>query len=224
MRFSILIATLVERQTQFQRLCGKLSRQVGDNRLEKQIEVLHLVDRGEQSIGAKRNALIERARGDFVAFVDDDDDVADDYVARIHQALCTHPAVDCVGITGVVRFRGAHPHRFVHSRQYDHYYSRGGIYYRPPYILNPVRREIAQQFPFENANSGEDIDWAMRMARARVLRREFMVDAEIYSYFSRRPWLAQWLIDATEAVRHPLGLQSANRFRLARWLKTWRRR
>ena len=220
MRLSILISTLGERQELFTRLVQKLTRQVKDDALEDQVEVLDFLDNREHTLGFKRNELIARARGEFVAFVDDDDDLSDDYIRSICNALREHPTVDCLGITGTVFFRGTHPHRFVYSLQYDHYFSRGGVYYRPPYTLNPIRREIARQFAFEPVNFNEDIDWAMRLARAHALRSEHMIDAPIYSYFSRRRWQWQWFVDVTEPVRHPLGLQLANRYRVARWLRT----
>lgn len=219
MRLSILIPTLIERRAVFERLVEKLTRQVNDNSLHGEVEILDEPDDGARALGSKRNELVRRARGDFVAFVDDDDDVSDDYVASICRALRDDPSVDCLGITGTVYFRGAHPHRFVYSLRYDHYFSRGGVYCRPPYILNPIRREIAQQFAFEPVNFNEDIDWAMRLARAHALRRERMIDPLLYFYFSRRRWQTQWLIDATEPFRHPLGLQFANRLRVARWLR-----
>jgi hypothetical protein len=150
--------------------------------------------------------------------VDDDDDVSDTYVEAICDALRLHPEVDCLGITGLVYFRGVHPHRFVYSARYDHYFSREGVYYRPPYMLNPTRRALAAQFPYANVNFNEDMDWALRVARAKILKCEWMLDEILYYYYSRRHWYVQWMIDVTEPIRHPLGLQYANRLRVARWL------
>lgn len=216
---SILIPTLDERRVLFERLAAALNAQIQAAGLQETVEIVALCDNRTMPLGAKRNRLIERARGEFVAFVDDDDDVAENYVTLIVNTLRAHPTIDCVGITGTVYFRGMHPHRFIYSLRYDHYFSQDGVYYRPPYILNPIRRALAAQFRFAEISFNEDIDWAMRVARAKILQREFMLDEPLYHYYSRRDWRVQWAIDVTEPVRHPLGLQFANRLRVARRLK-----
>ncbi len=217
--FSILIPTLGERRAQFLRIYETLRAQIETAQMENDVEILALCDNREQSLGAKRNLLLQRARGEFVAFVDDDDAVAEDYVMLICEALARHPEIDCLGFTGLVYFRGAHPHRFVHSLRYDHYFSKGGVYYRPPYILNPIRRALARQITFANISFNEDQDWAMRLTRAKLMRTEFMLQDILYHYYSRRRYAVQWAIDVTEPWRHPLGLQLVNRLRVVRWLQ-----
>src|SRR5689334_2902632 len=123
MLFSILIPTLEERRELFARLHKILTAQIQAAHLESQVEILDLCDRRELSLGTKRNRLIAAAQGEFIAFIDDDDAVADNYVSLICQALQAHPDIDCLGITGQVYFRGRHPHRFVYSLRYDHYFS-----------------------------------------------------------------------------------------------------
>ncbi len=220
MLLSILIPTLDERELLLSRLLYKLRGQIERDKFENQVEILVLRDNREISIGAKRNALIDMASAEFVAFVDDDDDVHEDYIRLIVTALSQHPDVDCLGITGMIYFRGDHPRRFVHSLQYDQYLAQDGVYYRPPYILNPMRRTIAQQFRFAETRYAEDAEWAMRIARAKALHAEHFLDEILYRYYSRRSWFLQWNLDITEPLRHPLGLQFANLVRWKRWLSS----
>jgi len=86
MILSILIPTLEARRALFDRVQGQLAGQAAAAGIEEDIEILDCRDNGERSIGWKRNRLIERAQGEFVAFVDDDDTVSDDYLPRICQA------------------------------------------------------------------------------------------------------------------------------------------
>lgn len=58
-----------------------------------EVEILWLGDNRRRSIGAKRQALLDVARGNYLAFVDDDDAVAPDYLARILPLLTRQLAV-----------------------------------------------------------------------------------------------------------------------------------
>lgn len=218
MLLSILIPTLDSRRSLFGRVHGHLTAQVAAAGLVEDVEILHLRDSGERSTGWKRNRLIEQARGEFVAFVDDDDGVSDDYLSRICDAIRAHPDIDCIGIRGIVRFRGLHPREFIHSIRYSDYRTCGRVYLRPPYHLNPIRRSIASRYRFADVYYSEDIDWARSMAFDEVLRKEHFIDSVLYYYASRRSWRYQWLLDHTETLRHSLGLRLDNRLRLQRLL------
>lgn len=220
MLLSILIPTLESRRTLFDRVHGQLIAQAAAAGLAQDVQVLHLRDDGERSIGWKRNRLIEQAQGEFIAFVDDDDDVSDDYLALICDAIRSHPEIDCIGIRGIIRFRGSHPRDFVHSLRYSDYRTSGGRYLRPPYHLNPIRRSIANRYRFEDVSYSEDIDWARSMALDKALEKEYFIDSILYYYASRRFWIYQWALDQTETLRHGLGLRLDNRLRIQRFLRT----
>lgn len=220
MKFSILIPTLEERAAQFQRLSTKLRQQIAEHALENEVEIISFIDKRQHSVGFKRNWLMDQAQGEFTAFVDDDDDVSQEYVSLIDQTIRAHPEIDCIGIKQVITFAEGQQRISIHSLQYTQYFTRGGIYYRPPYHLNPIRRKIAIQYRFEEINYSEDIDWAMRMCRDRALQHEYFIDKILYYYHSQRSWRYQYLLDLTEPVRHALGLQLANRLRIKRWIRS----
>lgn len=220
MLLSLLIPTLQSRHLQFFRLVTTLEDQIRVTRWASQVEVLHFLDDGENSIGRKRNELVARASGLFVAFIDDDDEVSSDYVSRICGVIERDPGVDCIGIKGVITFRGGHPHEFIHSVRYKEYYSCRHVYYRPPYHLNPVRRAIAARYQFADVSYSEDIDWALRLRRDHALQREEFIDSVLYYYRSRRAWSYQWLLDLTEPLRHKFGIRLANRLLFLRTLRS----
>ncbi|PSF36239.1 hypothetical protein C7H19_13610 [Aphanothece hegewaldii CCALA 016] len=217
---SILIPTLESRKNQYERLYQKLSQQISAHSLIDKVEILQFLDNQENSIGFKRNKLIQSAKGKFIAFVDDDDDVSDNYIPLICCILKENPNIDCIGIKGLITFAGKKPKVFIHSLQYQKYFSQNGIYYRPPYHLNPIKREIARQYLFEDISYSEDVDWAMRICQNQALQTEYFIDQVIYYYDSRRFWFYQELLDRTEPLRHTLGLQLANRIKVQRWLKS----
>jgi hypothetical protein len=70
------------------------------------------------------------------------------------------------------------------------------------------------RYPFLPVRRSEDAECALRMARDGALWNEHFVDHLLYHYHSRRWWVAQWVVDRTERIRRPLGLQIVNRLRL----------
>ena len=112
-RWSILICTLDARMQMFDHLLSKMKQQIALENLEHEVEIVYFKDNKEFSIGYKRNALIAQAKGAYVNFVDDDDDVHDHYVRMLYQALKSDP--DCVSLQGIITWDGQYPTRFVHA-------------------------------------------------------------------------------------------------------------
>ena len=214
MQLSLLIPTLDCRSDQLSRLAERLEFQVRNAGRGSDVEILCYQDAGEHSIGYKRNILLGRAKGEFVAFIDDDDEASESYIDLVCGALGRRPDVDCLGIRGVITFRGSHPREFVHSVRYSDMFSRNHTYYRPPTHLNPIRRAIALRYRFPDVSYSEDLDWALRMRDDGALQREEFIDSVLYYYHSRRWWGYQWLLDGTEGLRHKLGLRMVNRLRM----------
>ena len=178
--WSILICTLDERAKLFDRIYNQLNEQITKLGLENEIEILYCKDNREYSVGFKRNLLIQQAQGEYTCFVDDDDLVHTNYIKMIYDALEQKP--DCVSLIGIITFDGHYPTPFIHSIDYDNYFFQNGKYYRPPNHLNVIKRSVALQFKFPEINMGEDTDWAMRIARAKVLKTEAKINEPYYFY------------------------------------------
>lgn len=176
-RLSILICTLIGREGLLYELTQFLEKQK-----RPEVEILIESDDGSMPIGAKRNLMIDKAKGEFVAFVDDDDWVSSDYVDDILAALEQDP--DCVGICGEIKsdntvYNGL---RFEHSIEYAGWYTGAdGVLYRTPNHLNPVKKEIASVVRFDGTkNGGEDYDYSQRLRP--LLSKEIFVDKILYYY------------------------------------------
>jgi glycosyltransferase involved in cell wall biosynthesis len=124
---SILIPTLDSRREMFARIYGKLKSQIQQDGLTGEVESLYLRDDGSEPIGVKRNRLMDQAQGQFIVFVDDDDDVHDRYVNLIVSELKEHPEVDSLGIWGEITFRGRNPRPFLMSSRFKDYKTRKGV-------------------------------------------------------------------------------------------------
>ncbi len=185
MLLSIMICSLRSRQESLDRVTSKLRGQVDREDACDSVEILVNQDGGELLIGTKRNLLMQQASGEYVCFVDDDDDVSDDYVKKIMCALLSERP-DCVGIEGKILLRGVW-YEFYHSIRYKVYLSNKTArkFYRPPNHLNPIRRDIARRFPFTDKDSGEDSDFAMSVQKAGALKTEVYITGSIYVYIPR---------------------------------------
>lgn len=216
---SILIPTMTSRAAVFDTMMAELGGQIARLDRPGEVEILTDLDGGERPIGTKRNRLLARATGDFVASIDDDDKIHPRYLELVTEALRNHPDIDCLGIKGEAVFACGTRQSFVYSAQYKAYWTQNGVMTRPPHHLNPVRRSIALAFPFEPVRAHEDADVALRMARAGVLEREVMIDEVLYTYHTRRNLRAHRWLERTEFFRHPLGIERVNLLRLKRWLR-----
>lgn len=179
-KLSILIATIDKRQEQFTKLYCKLLDQIKQSKLEHQVEVLFFKDDQTIPLGAKRNQLVAQAKGEYVCFLDDDDDVCDQYVRLIYQALITRP--DCVSCTGILYRPGRTPKTFVHSLKYQHAFNKKNIACSPVYHLNPIKRSIAILAKFPEQNYNEDTVWAKQIQALNLLKKEVEIKQPYYFY------------------------------------------
>lgn len=75
---SVLMPTMVKRENLFLPLARKLCDQA--EKADAPVEIVGLQNQGEKSIAEYREMLLRDARGSYLCFVDDDDDVTDDYM------------------------------------------------------------------------------------------------------------------------------------------------
>lgn len=181
MRWQILICTVEGRETFYNHIVGKLKAQIKEAGLDSQVSILSCKDKkGEYTIGAKRTLLLEEATADYISFVDDDDDVSEDYISRQYEALELN--TDCLDFYGIITIDGGKPQKFIHALGYESYFEVNGVYYRPPNHLNCIKRELVKDFKFAESNFGEDTDWAMRICNAHILKTTVPMIEPLYYY------------------------------------------
>lgn len=174
MKLSILIATMPKRKFKFHSLLNRLESQVPMNGC---VEILW-DDSMEYNIGVKRNNLLDRAVGEYIVFVDDDDNVSDDYTRKILQAMEGNP--DCLGISGLITTNGKNERQWHISKEYGTWFEKNKIYYRTPNHISPVKRDIAVKIRFPEISFGEDAVYSRNMHPH--LNTENVVSGNIYYY------------------------------------------
>jgi glycosyltransferase involved in cell wall biosynthesis len=173
MKLSILICTIPKRKDLFDRLMLELRAQVGD----EQIEILW--DDGEGTIGAKRQRLLERATGNYVAFIDDDDWISRDYIRSIMYGIESKP--DAVGFMGWITTNGKYQTNFKISKDCEYKTTSEG-HERFNNHLSPVKRSIALQIGYKDMNYGEDYDYAVRLKESGLIKTERFISKHLYFY------------------------------------------
>ncbi|GAI06258.1 unnamed protein product [marine sediment metagenome] len=167
-------------------------RQILDSLLVKQTnnqtEVIQFIDNGEISIGVKRQRMLEKATGDYIVFIDDDDLVSHNYVSLILGGLKDSP--DCIGIHLLHYQDSWLLGKTYHSIKFSHWWEEpdkkrgeGMLFYRNPNHLNPVRRDIALKVGFPDLTLGEDRHYSMGILP--FLNTEVYIEEPIYFYHER---------------------------------------
>jgi len=181
MKLSILICTLKSREEKLIRLCDILKPQV--EKFKKQVEVIIANDTGENSIGYKRNYLVNMANiyiepNEYLCFIDDDDTVSDNYIELLLEKIKLAPDVI---VFDAFRFANGKPDRIVkYGIEYNKDYHDKNAYYRMPNHLMCVKKSLAVQIPFKEINFGEDSDYAKRLYP--LLKTQERINETLYNY------------------------------------------
>jgi glycosyltransferase involved in cell wall biosynthesis len=154
--------------------------------LGDEVEFYALVDNGARSTGAKRNALLALCRGDYVCAVDDDDLIADDYIASLLRAIRENHGIDCITFNHTYEVNGniqaityqvsGRPQVELPKKPTDDL----AVHYRLPGLLCPVRREIATAFQYPDTSHKED--YAYKDYLAEHARTYFNIPHVLYQH------------------------------------------
>lgn len=194
-KLSILIPTTPDRQPfleklklQFDDQLGALSYGYFDGLSRTlyggDVEVIIWQDNKENAIGKKRKRLLFHAQGDYVAFIDDDDRISDNYFKLVLEGVAT--GADCCSLKGVITEDGKNPQVFEHSIKYKEYITNCDNepvrYERYPNHLNCIKSSIAKRFKFQEVNHGEDTDFATQIFKSGLLKTEHYISEILYYY------------------------------------------
>lgn len=174
MILSILIPTLPERAHLLQRVLGLLGT-------HPEVEILTDPRGREVTTGQKRNDLIDRSQGEYIVFVDDDDFPQNGYTHEIIHAIRMNDYPDCITFEGWYTENQGPRIPFV-IKLGERYEARGGIVYRWPNHLVPMKKRIAQAVRFPNKTVGEDYEWSREIAQRGLIKTSFHIQKQLYYY------------------------------------------
>lgn len=129
--------------------------------------------------GTKRNQLISDCKGEYICFVDDDDQLSPHYIARILEALESNP--DVVTFQGWMTTNGQHRVDWT-IKLGESYEERNGHYYRWPNHLCVFKKSLVQHIKFPDIWHGEDYKWSLAVRESGVLKTEVHIPEQLYHY------------------------------------------
>jgi hypothetical protein len=177
---SVLICTIPTRHEEFVTLLNDIENY--KKQVNIRIEVLFDC-RLDISIGKKRQALLDRARGLYSCFIDDDDKITPNYFQVIQDAINTGEDYDCIQLNGRYYIDNKFDRPFYHSLKYDKWSQDTDGYYRCPNHLNPIKTQIARKVKFHDISNKEDLKFSEELVKHALLKTEYVHDKPQYLYY-----------------------------------------
>lgn len=184
---SILVASTPERHEMFTRLYNEVYRQItyvhtthpSLGRVEVLVDDSPRFLDGGLSVGKKREALVKRAEGKYLCFLDSDESISPDYVETLvrlcikDQDVCTFRAIAKLStFWALIDMRLAFK---VNDQINPDYTVR-----RSAWHLCPVRSVFAKLVDFNDKNNAEDYEWMEKVLTRCV--SEAHTDKIIFQY------------------------------------------
>jgi len=184
MKLAVLIPTVPERQDVFRQLLDRIHKISG--RHQANINIIHFetpsLKQGGCHTGLKRQILLQAGAkvADYVVFIDDDDEIDDEYFEKIFQAL--EQAPDVVTFNGIITTDGQ-DQRSLSIAVGNEYVEIDRTYLRPPNHLCPIKSSIAIQIGYNTElSNSEDYDYCLRLSKSGLIHKSVHIDAKLYHY------------------------------------------
>lgn len=186
---SILIPTLEDRKPLFDKMVSTLQSQIAGCHAEEEVEIVPLLDKGEKTIGTKRNELLCMARGLFSVFIDDDDPVPETYVQSFIDVIRVYKdEIDCIGIFELVFFQENFGGLGMHTLLCGAWTEGNGFYFRHLDQRTPVKTVLARSIKYRDVRWSEDHFWSVDAANSGIFRKEvFLAHKPLYLYHCGSP-------------------------------------
>jgi glycosyltransferase involved in cell wall biosynthesis len=179
MILTIAIPTVVNRKEQFDLLRLHIKNQINELGFQKEVELISECDDKQISIGAKRQLLIEKAQGDYLVMIDDDDWIPYNFVLKVVEALKTNP--DCVGYLEKCIYHNRIERSCI-SNRFANWGSNifGFNHVRTPFFKVPIKTELVKKIGCVDMRFGEDHDFAKRIKP--LIKTEVFINEFLYEY------------------------------------------
>jgi hypothetical protein len=179
--FSVLITSIPKRLDHLKVIINKLENQISKNNLDKQVEILSIVDNCQRTVGLKRQNLLDISVGKFIAYLDDDDNISDNYIEKIVESIKLNPTVDVISFNQEAKINQYNPVIVYFGLQYENTeFIPNTPIYRKPFHMCAWNTKIAKQVKFKDISLTED--WCWIESLCKIAKTEHHIN-EILHYY-----------------------------------------
>jgi len=181
---SVLIPSTFDRNEMMMELVKSIYNQTIALDAGDEVEIITDVDDRETSIGSKRQRMIERASGEYVVFIDSDDEISDDYLLVILNAIKSNP--DVISFNGWMTTNGRNRENFKIMKDLPYITIKdangNSEYLRFCNHLCPIKKSIALKIGYRDMKFAEDFDYAKRLKESGLIQKEVYINNDLYHY------------------------------------------
>lgn len=178
LKLSILICSVENsgRDENLKNIIHELNNQICNNYADNIVELIVEKDNGNISVGKKRNELINKAKGEYICFIDDDDFVSANYLNIILQNL--NKDILMIRINHIKDGTKVKP---IQTSLYIDYLETNEVIFRANHFhLCPHKKSIATNIKFQEINFAEDLDYSQKIIP--LINNYDSISEEIYIY------------------------------------------
>ncbi len=175
MKLSILIPTMQNRAAMLESLMCQLRWNIGGFREGVDYEIV--LHSGSETVGEKRNQLLQHASGEYSVFIDDDDEITPYYLYRIFEGI--QKGVDHIGIAMTYAPDNG-PSKLVLCSKDNKWSETPAAYLRGVQHVCAIKTELARSVKYPDISFGEDKIYSELITP--VVKTEHLITEPIYIY------------------------------------------
>lgn len=173
---TICVCSVLERSNTF---LPNILKQLEEQLNYDDVEILILIDNKKTALGTKRNDMVTLAQGKYVTFIDDDDDIKNNYIDTLRTA-CYEYDVDVINFDVDVTINDEPIKKCHYSLKYGFDYNTNTEYFRIPNHIMCVKKDLIEEVKFKPIIRGEDADYSKRLLPK--LKTEKNLNIVLYHY------------------------------------------
>jgi hypothetical protein len=185
---TVAIPTLLERKHNFTPKLEKYFSLLKLQNLENEVEIITHEDNREIPIGEKRNILLDKAKGKMISFIDDDDEITDDYFWLIVQKIKENNNLDAIQIFCTIHPTILHtfqalPKNFLSSlpNNFENK-NKGRVHNSTIAHFNPIKTSLAKSIKYPNIRIHEDFCFSQKI-QDKIKVVDSITHKSIYNYY-----------------------------------------